>query len=131
MGTYESVKRWRARHPEAHREQVRKYRARNPEKIKEQAERSRKKHRVELRKRESIRQAGMVVFLNDYKSARGCSLCDEKDPVCLDFHHKNPDEKEFNIATVRRAYGKKRLLAEIEKCAVICSNCHRKLHRRV
>lgn len=69
-------------------------------------------------------------LLHEYKSERGCSMCDEKDPICLEFHHRNEKKKLFNIG----AYSKHRhswsnILKEIEKCDLVCANCHRKIHR--
>jgi hypothetical protein len=59
----------------------------------------------------------------------GCVKCGETDPACLDFHHRNGKaDKLGDIATIRR-FGKERILAEIAKCDVLCTNCHRKLHR--
>jgi hypothetical protein len=53
--------------------------------------------------------------------------CGETDEACLDFHHLG--EKDENIALLVNAYGaKNRLLKELRKCCVLCSNCHRKLH---
>ena len=46
-------------------------------------------------------------------------------PYVMDFHHVRGD-KEFNIAQhVANAGSEKRLIAEIDKCEVLCSNCHR------
>lgn len=53
--------------------------------------------------------------------------CGEDDPRCLDFHHRDPDTKSFGVAGFRgSALGP--LQREIEKCDVLCANCHRKLH---
>ena len=60
---------------------------------------------------------------------KGCSVCDEKDPSCMDFHHVSKD-KGYNIANKADKYSLERLKKEIEKCIVICSNCHRKLHSK-
>jgi len=57
----------------------------------------------------------------------GCKVCGETHPACLDFHHREPSEKEGHIGEFRR-FGIKRLLAEIAKCDVLCANCHRKFH---
>jgi len=58
----------------------------------------------------------------------GCRICGEKDPACLDFHHRDPTTKEGHIGEFRR-FGAARLPAEIAKCDVLCANCHRKFHR--
>ena len=56
-----------------------------------------------------------------------CLICGETEPVCLDFHHKNPNEKDFTIGKhVSRS--KENLLMEINKCVCLCANCHRKVH---
>ena len=54
-------------------------------------------------------------------------ICNETEPVCLDFHHIDPNEKDFTISQ-HRSLGKEKLLAEIKKCVCLCSNCHRKVH---
>lgn len=59
----------------------------------------------------------------------GCIKCDEKEHCCLDFHHTDPSLKTFTIGTRNSLAGSfPAVKAEIEKCIVLCSNCHRKLH---
>ena len=59
-----------------------------------------------------------------------CLKCGFDHPAALDFHHIDPSEKEFNISFSKSAYksNKEGLLKEIEKCIVLCSNCHRIEH---
>lgn len=57
-----------------------------------------------------------------------CEKCGESHPSCLDFHHKDSSQKEFSIGTFYKKVTNKKLLEEIAKCIVLCSNCHRKLH---
>lgn len=58
-----------------------------------------------------------------------CMLCGETHPACLDFHHRDPSAKEGTIARlVAKNVKLDRVKAEIEKCDVVCANCHRKLH---
>ncbi len=79
------------------------------------------------RKRSSDRHDRIYSFVADYKRAHGCVKCDETEPVALDFHHIKDKELEVSNA-VRAGWAEARLLAEMEKCVVICSNCHRKVH---
>ncbi|WP_226482232.1 homing endonuclease associated repeat-containing protein [Natrinema amylolyticum] len=78
-----------------------------------------------LERRESHR-----AWANELQRARGgCDRCSEMNPVCLDFHHVNEDEKEMAVGKmIAFGYAKDRIRNEIEKCIVLCANCHRKEH---
>ena len=66
-----------------------------------------------------------------YKSTLSCIKCGENEACCLEFHHINPDNKAFNISEKVRSLKWKTLLEEIEKCVVLCSNCHKKVHNNI
>ena len=70
----------------------------------------------------------LMDITDSIKSVRGCYFCKEKDSVCLDFHHINPSIKDSTIARLVTCKSREKMMTEIEKCIVICSNCHRKLH---
>lgn len=63
-----------------------------------------------------------------------CQLCgisyNGKNAPIFDFHHINPEEKDFNISTRLRynSYIPQELYSEIDKCILVCSNCHRQIH---
>ncbi|HEV7449101.1 MAG TPA: hypothetical protein VGP13_00995 [Candidatus Paceibacterota bacterium] len=79
--------------------------------------------------RVQARRQGLRDWLDDYKSKLSCSTCGEKHAACLDFHHKDSKTKEFSVAIIKAwGYSKERMLREIGKCVILCSNCHRKLH---
>jgi hypothetical protein len=61
-----------------------------------------------------------------WKQERGCVVCEENDPICLDMHHLDPSIKDIELSKLHNS--PKRLKSEREKCVVVCSNCHRKLH---
>jgi hypothetical protein len=46
-------------------------------------------------------------------------------PICMDFDHREPDNKLFCISARKYHVGWGALLAEIAKCDLVCSNCHR------
>ncbi len=63
----------------------------------------------------------------EYKKEFRCK-CGEDHPSCLEFHHVSGN-KEKNISKMAKdGYALKTIKTEIEKCEVICSNCHRKVH---
>lgn len=63
----------------------------------------------------------------DYKSTKGCRKCGETKYYILDFHHRNPMEKDFMISEKMRCQ-LETMMVEIEKCDVLCANCHREWH---
>jgi hypothetical protein len=59
-----------------------------------------------------------------------CEICGyDKNIAALEFHHINPEEKELpldsrhlsNTSTVK-------IMEELEKCVLVCANCHREIH---
>ena len=63
------------------------------------------------------------------KIKMSCSICGEDRFPTLDFHHRDSSEKEYNIGSMaHRGLSKENILKEIEKCDILCSNCHRILH---
>ncbi len=77
-----------------------------------------RRRKKELRKR-----------ISAIKAANGCSLCSENEPICLEFHHPNSAEKVFAIGSFFVVTWKwATILAEIKKCVLLCSNCHKKVH---
>ena len=85
-----------------------------------------KKALLEKKRRQRL---SLKEFLREYKNECECIKCGENHPVCLDFHHRDPKKKESMIAQlVSTGWCKERILKEIEKCDVLCANCHRKLH---
>lgn len=58
-----------------------------------------------------------------------CLVCGEKDWICLDFHHIEPSKKSFNVGVYLKQKSYKTLYKEIQKCVVLCANCHRQFER--
>lgn len=58
------------------------------------------------------------------KLSRGCSRCGyDEHPSALSFHHLDPDEKSFELNQAHY-YSQDRVRSEMEKCEVVCRNCH-------
>lgn len=67
-------------------------------------------------------------WVNSFK--KKCEICGyDKNKSALEFHHVDKN-KEFGINQLaRRALtNKQKIIDEMEKCIVICANCHRELH---
>lgn len=67
-------------------------------------------------------------WFEDYKKDLKCEICGEERWWVLDFHHKDPQFKEGNVSTFLQNCSKSKIIEEIKKCSVLCSNCHRDLH---
>ena len=64
--------------------------------------------------------------------ARGgrCETCGYDAAIAaLEFHHRDPTTKEFGIGDFNGS--RRRLLAEVDKCDLLCANCHRLRHASV
>lgn len=69
-------------------------------------------------------------FVNEFKATKGCMDCGIINPVVLDFHHVG-DDKTKNIShMITKGYSLERIQLEINKCVVLCANCHRIRHHQ-
>lgn len=77
----------------------------------------------DTRKREAAR-----AYVDAIKLSRGCMDCGSHDlpPYCYEFDHRDPTTKITTIGIMVNSKGSKaRLDREIDKCDVVCANCHR------
>src|ERR1051326_8908190 len=82
-------------------------------------------------KKRRERELAIRDWFSKYKSELYCIECGERHPACLQFHHRDREEKSFTISdAVLRGTSIKTIIKEIEKCDVLCVNCHAKRHWR-
>ena len=107
----ESSLRWKENNPELRRESIRRWRENNPEKAREHQRRN-------------------SAWIQSIKVESGCTDCGVRpdDPGELHFHHVDPTTKLFDVAH-GGSRSRESVAAEIAKCVVLCSRCHRKAHR--
>lgn len=66
------------------------------------------------------------VIVKAKKDLGGCKICGyNKCLEALEFHHIDPKQKDGNISRITNV---DRLNKEIDKCVLLCSNCHREFH---
>lgn len=64
----------------------------------------------------------------DYKGGC-CSSCGySKCLAALDFHHLDPRQKDFTISSVKNTQLTEDIYKELDKCVLLCANCHREVH---
>lgn len=56
-----------------------------------------------------------------------CEKCGETRAYVLDFHHKDKADKDFTIGQFKKG-SLEVIKSEIDKCVVLCANCHREFH---
>jgi len=58
-----------------------------------------------------------------------CQFCGYNRYVgALDFHHVDESIKKFDLSTRGLTRSWEKIKKEIEKCVLVCSNCHREIH---
>lgn len=73
------------------------------------------------------RKKSIIKIVQEFKSNKGCIICQEKHPAALDFHHLR--DKKFLISSIAGSgYSVKTIMSEMAKCIILCANCHRKKH---
>jgi hypothetical protein len=113
-----------AKDPEQRRATSRAWYARNKQVLS-------KRDATPRRRNRATRKRAIALWYAELKSQLACRICAETHPACIQFHHPDPLAKETSVATaVRRGWGRARILDEIQKCEVLCANCHAKHHAR-
>lgn len=67
----------------------------------------------------------------EYKGGK-CEVCGyNKCVAAMDFHHQDSLQKDFGISAkgITRSWEKTKI--ELDKCILLCSNCHRETHDKI
>lgn len=67
----------------------------------------------------------------EYKGG-ACESCGySRSLAALEFHHRDPKEKDFKLSSphVRQPWHKQK--TELDKCSLLCANCHREKHEEL
>lgn len=65
-----------------------------------------------------------------YKGGK-CQQCGyNKCNSALEFHHVNPSEKDFQISKLKLTSWCLKIERELDKCTLLCSNCHKEEHSK-
>lgn len=143
-------KEWYQKHKKKHDEKSKKWVEEHPEQIKEYSNKSYEKRKVLMQeqfkekyygenseefrrsKRNSSRIRKHKLKTEFIKKLGGkCSICgleyNGENGSVFDFHHINPQEKDANPSKLLSC-SKEKIEKELEKCILVCSNCHRLIH---
>lgn len=84
-------------------------------------------HYLENISKISLNKNNKKIFLN-IKGSK-CEIC--KYDVCpssLVFHHLESSKKEFKISDIRYIHNMETIINELNKCQILCQNCHQEHH---
>lgn len=84
--------------------------------------RTKGKHNEKRKERAIAFRRANQEFALSYLKAHPCVDCGEADPVVLQFDHQR--DKVADVAVMIQSWSLPKLIAEIEKCQVVCANCH-------
>lgn len=74
------------------------------------------------------RQRKLKFLMVEYKGG-SCVRCGyKKYHGALEFHHLDPNEKDFNPSHLKKYTFDDRVKNELDKCILVCANCHREIH---
>jgi hypothetical protein len=86
------------------------------------------KYREEYKARTKARTEQLIKEnreqLIHYLTDKCCVDCGEKRSIVLQFDHRDPTEKRLDIANMIWRFKWNKVVQEIEKCDVVCANCH-------
>lgn len=87
--------------------------------------------RKEVIKMKSKKQYMIYKQIMQNIKINGCAICGyNKCNASLDFHHVNPDNKKFPLSLQSMEYKDERIIEEINKCILLCKNCHYEMHTK-
>jgi len=82
---------------------------------------------------EAVRRRRKKIRLQaiEYMGGR-CEKCGYNDCMdALEFHHSDPSKKDFSISSKGYTRSWERVKKELDKCVMLCANCHREAHAKL
>ena len=87
------------------------------------------KNKAQIIAKKSVRKKEITVQFAAYKATLKCTNCGEDHPATLDFHHVERHRSNKKVYyLVSNGHHWPRIMDEVKKCIVLCSNCHRVTH---
>lgn len=76
-----------------------------------------------VKRRQKIKEMSV-----EYKGG-SCQKCGyNKSLSALEFHHLDPNEKDFSLSKGGHCSSWEKVKKELDKCILVCANCHREIH---
>jgi hypothetical protein len=99
------------------------------QKHKEYAKKHYEENKVSIIKKAHVQKKITTAKFAEFKATNSCVTCGENHPATLDFHHVEKSHKNKKLHNlVKDGHTWKRIMEEVDKCVVLCANCHRIHH---
>ena len=121
------IEKYRKAHPEVYRKSALKQYYKDPEAAAQKAKAWREANRDYIREKQREDKRKRKLDAIEYLGGK-CQQCGGTfHPSIYEFHHLNPDEKDRDPSKMLQLKWS-RVTAELDKCQLLCANCHRYIH---
>ena len=119
---------YQKRYNEDNKEYIEQYRKDNKEKIRAQGKQWHENNKEGVANKRYTRN--LEIFEYKGGACEHCSVRELDYLAMYDYHHIDPTTKLYTVSSIMNG-PMDRLIAEVDKCLLLCSNCHRKEHVRL
>ena len=88
---------------------------------------AKERHLANVKERKAVVRETSREYVYQYLKEHPCSECGESDPMVLEFHHVRGEKHKDLSVMVAAGFPISTIQAEIDKCVVLCANCHRRV----
>ncbi len=120
---------YRKKNPELYRQAAQKYYNENKEICAKRNKNWRKENKEYVREKQRETKRKRKLEAIQYLGGKCISCKQEFHPAVYEFHHRNPETKDRDPSKLLQ-YSWKRITEELDKCDLLCANCHRLTHHR-
>lgn len=119
--------RYKERHPERAKEASARYKAKNRDEVLRKAREYRQANKERINQKTKEERHALKIRAIEHMGGL-CKRCNGTfHPASYDFHHRENKEFALSGSSMRRRTWEQ-ILAELAKCELLCSNCHRVEH---
>jgi len=88
-----------------------------------------KKNVVNVSKRRRKLKELAVAYKGGSCRAKKCGY--NRSIAALEFHHLDPNKKDFSLSSSGTTKSWDSIKIELDKCVLLCANCHREIHNNI
>lgn len=129
----EKIKQKKKEYYEENKDKILEYKKQYDKENKEYKKQYYEENKEEIHKHNRKYRLELKIRMLNLTSRSKCEICGLDDPFLLEWHHFNPESKEFSVAISvhePNKYSDDIILKEVDKCQILCRNCHRVIRQR-